>query len=251
MPMSTHNAFTIAFMTGIVPAITLIYFTLKDYEKYINDKFMFFSILTGLFLGTLVSFFHLIISVEESLMTSIVVFALVIVSFALFENLVKVVFVQLKRFEAKYDTTYYGAIFGIIIGASITMGRTYEFFVRDLTSPEIVGIFLFAVAAIFMNGAAGGWIGYGCHKRDMRWTFISVVLISLPFNTLIFFWYLFNYMIRVGSFEPGWGDVNMVAMAMIYGVAVFLYVYYRIMPESLPLKYQRERLREARKEYQK
>jgi hypothetical protein len=189
-------------------------------------------------------------SVEPSLSASLIVFALVIISFAIFEGLVKVVFVQLKRFEAKYDTTYYGAIFGIIIGASITMGRTYEFFVRDLTSFEIAGIFLFALAVIFMNGAAGGWLGYGVHKRDLRWSFISVVLISLPFNTLVFIWYLFNYLNReYANIEPGIGDVNIILIAAIYGIAAFLYVYYRILPEALPLKYQRERLREARKQY--
>ncbi|UCH89781.1 MAG: hypothetical protein JSV49_03805 [Thermoplasmata archaeon] len=246
MPLSMHNAFTIAFITGIVPAITLLYYTLKEYEKYINDKFMFFAILTGLFLGTLVSFFHLIMWGTWALNYTIVSFALIIISFAIFEGLVKVVFVQLRRFEAKFDTTYYGATFGIIIGASITMGRTYQFFVEDVNIYQIVSIFLFAIAIIFMNGGTGAWLGYGCHKRDMRWTFITVVLVSLPFNTLLFFWYLFTL-----AFSASIDHVVLIAMVMMYGIGVYLYAYFSIMPKALPLKYQRERLKDARKAVKK
>jgi hypothetical protein len=248
MAMSLHNAFTMAFLIGIVPAITLLYFTLKSYEKYINDKHLFFAILTGLFLGTLVAFFHLAIwGSDVAKSYSIITLILLIVSFAIFEGLVKVVFVQLKRFEAGFETTYYGATFGLIIGASVTMGRTYlTFFVYDVTVYDVVGVLLFAMAIIFMNGATGAWLGYGHHKRDLKWSFITVIFICMPFNAMIFIWYLFPL-----YFAPSADLVELIAIALAYAAAVYLYAYYRIMPEALPFKYQKERLRDARKAFRK
>jgi len=241
MALPTHTAFTIAFLIGIVPAITLLYYTLKEYESTLKDELLFFSILTGLFLGIVVSFFHLVISAELPYL-NIITLVLVVVSFALFENIVKVVFVQLRRFGAEFTTTYYGATFGIIVGASITMGRTYEFFSSDLAVVEMVGIVIFALAIIFMNGATGAWIGFGHHDQNLRWSLISAILVSIPFNLLVFWWYLFHY-----AFEPDFEDLTLIGGALAYAVFVFMYSYFRIMPEALPEKERRKRLRERRK----
>jgi membrane-associated HD superfamily phosphohydrolase len=244
MALAMHNAFTVAFMIAIVPAITVLYFTLKRYERYLNDKHLFFSIITGLFLGILVSVFHLAISASGALTGSIFNFVLIIISFAIFENIVKVVFVQLSRFERKFEVTFYGATFGLILGSSITMGRTYAIFSQDIAIYDIIGIGLFAVAILFMNGGMGAYIGYGHHKSDMRWTMISAVFISMPFNLFLFLWYTFQF------YWPGSSDNPMlVAIAMVYGVGVFIYMYNRVLPAALPLKHKRELLKEARKKY--
>jgi len=242
MALSTHNAFTLAFLIAIVPAITLLYYTLKNYERYLNDKHLFFSIITGLFLGILVSFFHLVISSVNVLIGNILNFVLIIISFAIFENLVKVVYVQLRRFERKFDITFYGATFGIILGASITMGRTYAIFSSDISVYEIVGIFLFAVAILFMNGGMGAYIGYGHYKNDMRWTVLTAIFLSLPFNLLVFLWYLLPLF-----FPANIEDVVIIAFAMVYGIGVFAYMYIKVMPAALPLKFKRELLKEARR----
>ena len=244
MALAMHNAFTVAFMIAIVPAITILYFTLKKYERYLNDKHLFFSILTGLFLGVLVSFFHLVISSAGILIGNILNFALIIISFAIFENLVKVVFVQLKRFEGKFDIVFYGATFGLILGSSITMGRTYAIFVEDVNIYDIIGISLFAVAVLFMNGGMGAYIGSGILKKEVKWTMLSAVMISLPYNLIIFLWYIFQLYWPHSSDNPA-----LVAIATIYGVGVFLYMYNKVLPEALPLKYKRELLKEARRKY--
>lgn len=242
MALSGQMSFTIAFLIGLIPAFVLLYITLVNYEKYINDKFMFFAILTGLFLGTLVSFFHLILSTEPAVYSSLLVFIMVIISFAIFENLVKIVFVQLKRFGAEYDTTYYGATFGIVIGASITIGRTYAIFSGDLGVSEIIAILLFALGIILMNGAMGAWLGYGCHKRDLKWSFIYAVLISIPFTFFVFLWYIVS-----ATPPPSPEDPVLIGIGFGYALVAFLYAYYRIMPEALPLKHKRHRVREARR----
>jgi hypothetical protein len=107
----------------------------------------------------------------------------------------------------------------------------------------MIGIFMFAIAIIFMNCATGTWLGYGVYQHDVKWTFITVVLVSIPFNFIIFLWYL------ISSFNPTIEDVILISIAMGYGIIVFLYTYFKIMPEALPEKYHRERLRDSRKEF--
>jgi hypothetical protein len=46
-------------------------------------------------------------------------------------------------------------------------------------------------------------------------------------------------------------DVILISLGTIYGVIIYLYAYYKIMPETLPLKYKRERLKDARKALKK
>jgi hypothetical protein len=243
MALATHMAFSIAFIIGIVPAWIVLYYILKEYEQYLKDNLLFFSILTGLFLGLMVSFFHLVVSaymVDPGV--GLIVFALVIIAFAIFENLVKIVIVQLKRFEGGFETTYYGTTFGIIVGASVTMGRTYAILSGEVSAIMIVGIFLYALAIILMNGSMGAWLGYGVYKKDLRWSFISTILVSIPFNFIVFVWYFFMMGIELEV-----TDLLIVGIALAYGVILFIYTYNRILPEALPEKKRRERLREKRK----
>ena len=90
----------------------ILFYTVKDYENYFEDRHFFFALLVSLFLSVLAGFFHIAILSSISFLFDIIGFIIIICSLAIFETLVKVVIINLPRFGRKYDTTFYGASFG-------------------------------------------------------------------------------------------------------------------------------------------
>jgi len=121
MPFASHLAMSIGFFAGIIPAVIIIFMTLKEYDEYYEDKHFFFLLVLGLFAGTMTAliYYWSIIYLGQNL--SLLTLPLIIVGFAIYEILLFTIILSMKRFGGKYDLTYYGVVFGGSIGAVLNM----------------------------------------------------------------------------------------------------------------------------------
>ena len=235
MAYGSQAAFMFAFILGFVPMMLLLYYTLKDYEDYFEDKQLFFALLIALFLGTLGAVFHIGIGITYN----IVEVMIIIVGVAIFENIVKVTVLKLKRYGKKYDTTYYGVSFGLGFGAMIVVGKSYEYFLYPppdvgVTVGGVIGLILFAVTVSLLHGALGPWIGYGIYQDDLLRYVSIAVMIQIPINFLLFLWYAVD-------------EWPLMAVTGLCAFALYRYVFQNILSKALPPDLKKHRRRAIRR----
>ncbi|RLF30444.1 MAG: protease PrsW, partial [Thermoplasmata archaeon] len=159
---------------GIVPALIILYFTLKGYEEYFKDKKIFLSFVAGLLAG----FFSIIF---ESFVRNFGVISLIIL-IPFFEQIVKTSILNSRLARGTEGAPIYGATLGLGFGSILTP-FSIAIYASKWSGLEIVGlsiVTLGAIGFIFFHGATGIYIGYGV-KSDRVWRyFIYAVLFQIP-----------------------------------------------------------------------
>ncbi|NYT12260.1 MAG: hypothetical protein GKC03_06905 [Methanomassiliicoccales archaeon] len=174
----------IAGAAGFAPAVVLMYYTLKDYtypaveKPFFDDRKAFGIFAIGLVIGTI------IYAIQSWFPLGLLLIALV---FAVLEELIKLVILNLPRFQGKLDTPFYGITLGLGIGATMGFGAFYLTIgqLGDLTAFSWVVLIVIAIQFVLLHGATGGMIGMGV-ARKMPWPyFAQATLIHLAYNLLM------------------------------------------------------------------
>ncbi|KAA0004441.1 MAG: protease PrsW [Thermoplasmata archaeon] len=159
---------------GIVPALIILYFTLKGYEEYFKDKKIFLSFVAGLLAG----FFSIIF---ESFVRNFGVISFIIL-IPFFEQIVKTSILNSRLARGTEGAPIYGATLGLGFG-SIFIPFSMIIYASRWGRLDIIDISIVTLGAIgfiFFHGATGIYIGYGV-KSDRVWRyFIYAVLFQIP-----------------------------------------------------------------------
>jgi len=159
---------------GIVPALIILYFTLKGYEEYFKDKKIFLSFVAGLLAG----FFSIIF---ESFVRNFGVISFIIL-IPFFEQIVKTSILNSRLARGTEGAPIYGATLGLGFG-SIFIPFSMIIYASRWGRLDIIDISIVTLGTIgfiFFHGATGIYIGYGV-KSDRVWRyFIYAVLFQIP-----------------------------------------------------------------------
>jgi hypothetical protein len=199
---------------GIIPALVILYISLKGYEGQYKDKHVFLTFAIGIILGFIVALARLLINP----LPLMVVF---IVLFAFFEQLFKTIVLNVGRLQEKRETTIYGLSLGLGFGSVFTPflliagGASIEagYYFVSLVSIGAIGIILF-------HGATGAYIGYGIYSGKLTKYLLTAIILQLPFNALI----------DMTRFYPNIYFPHFQIILVLYGLLIFLYVFKKIMP---------------------
>ena len=156
---------------GVIPALVLLYISLKRYDGMYKDKIMFLMFIAGLIAGVL--------SIVLEYATLGVGF-LAIVLFPVLEQLFKTIILNLKRFQNKKETPIYGLSLGLGFGSVFT---PYYIIVTSLHYDNVNALYLALAASIgiiILHGATGVLIGFGVYKSNLLKYFILAVVLYLP-----------------------------------------------------------------------
>ncbi len=167
----------------------LLYYTLKDYtypnveKPFFDDRkvFMFFAF--GIVLGMVL---FAVESYGQSASSAETVVAVVLV-FAVFEELLKLVILNFPRFQRKVDTAFYGLSMGLGMAATFTFASVYVSLL-DLESPkalEIVVFSLLGVQFVLLHGATTSMIGIGVARGQARGYFTQALLMHISYSLLM------------------------------------------------------------------
>ena len=243
MAIPAQLAFTTSFLIGIVPVFVILFYTVKNYEKYFEDRHFFFALLTSLFLSVVAGFVHILIYAGLPAFFDIVGFAVILIGLAIFETMVKLVFANLPRFKREYDTTFYSASFGFGFASFIVIAISYINITGELGASveSILSLVMFGLGVVFIQGALGIYLGYGVHKHELTLYAFYAVLMQLPFNFVLLLWYI---ALRVPPVSSGW---ELTIVAALYAFGVYYYIYTEILPLALPEDLRKHRRRSIRK----
>ena len=197
---------------GIIPALILLYISLKGYEGLYKDKTIFLTFVIGIIAG--------FVSVLMEYYTAGVGMLFMIILFPVLEQLFKTIILNVGRLQEKRETTIYGLSLGLGFGSIFTPFAI-------IVSNSQGGIYTLSIALtvlgsfgiILLHGATGVCIGYGVYQRELPKYFIFAVFLYLPVTA--------SYL--TVPFGLGYLQLGLVP----YGLVVYWYATKKIMPQIL------------------
>ena len=198
---------------GIIPAMIILYISLKGYEKYYKEKTIFIMFIIGIISGVMVAVIRYLINPFPYLIIYIVIFAF-------FEQLLKTIILNIGRFQGKKETVIYGLALGLGFGSAFTpfLVITASAVTNDLTFLLLVGFG--SLGFIFFHAASTTYIGYGIYKFKLTKHLTIAILLQLPFNILADAIRVYNseYLTTYSS------------LIVLYGLVLFCYISKKILP---------------------
>jgi hypothetical protein len=246
MVFSQHLAMSIGFFAGVLPAITLVFMTLKDYDEYFEDKNFFFTMVIGLFAGIVSSVIYYWSLFYLSVNLTLVVLISLIVGLAIYEMMIIMIVLLMKRFKAKYDITYYGVVFGGSFAGLLGMFSIYAFLgINDLTQYAALSMGLLVITLPMMYISMGAIMGFGIQKGELFMTSFKVIVLKSLFNIMFIFWFIGFF-----AWKPyhGW---EWMFFGFIFAAVAYYYSYTYILPSTLPDELRRHKRRMTRKRKRK
>lgn len=168
---------------GVGPALVLMFYTLRDYtypqveRPFFDDRKLFLMLAVGMVIGVVVyvlqSYFDL----------GFILFALL---FAVLEELIKLVILNMPRFSRKLDTSFYGFALGLGIGSTMAFGAVfYTMQQSDMDLLAWITVLVLAVQMVLLHASTGALIGTGSARGEMWGYFAQAGLVHIGFNLLM------------------------------------------------------------------
>ena len=202
---------------GIIPALLLLFISLKGYDGYYKEKTIFLTFVIGIILGVITIIIRLLINPQSYLIVFIIIYAF-------FEQLIKLIILNIGRLQYKKETIIYGLSIGLGFGTIFTpfliiAGGFYG--QNDITFLSLVAFGSFGF--ILFHAASGVFIGFGVYSGKIIKYLLFVILLQIPFNLLAEYtrFYLSDYF--------AYFQIALV----LYGAIIFTYVIKKIMPRII------------------
>ncbi len=214
-------------VAGFGPSMALLYYTLRDYtspgveKPFFDDRKLFSFFALGIVLGMVIYAFEVYGQTISSAYTALIL----IVGFAVMEELMKLVVLNFPRFQRKVDTAFYGLSMGLGIAATYTFALVYSYLSglgRTPMAAELVAASLLGLLFVVLHGSTTTLIGIGVTRGDVKGYFSEALLIHLVFALLYE-----SFFVRILG-EP-WDVAWLVVAGLVAG-----YGYWKMHTVSLP-----------------
>lgn len=237
------DPFLVGVLFGFVPAMGFLYIILHNYQRFFEEKRVFKTFFVGLVAGFLIALFENLFGPGAALnpeaddalaLAGVVLMALL---FGLFETMVAMAVLNWKSFRVRKDTAFYGASFGLGVGAVIAVfvvGRSVPILTAGRTGWEevylLVLLGLYFMGAILMHAGAYVWVGQGVVERNLVVAGTKSTL-ALGAYTLIFF--------IQPRLPPAWASALLV-LALAGAIAFIGYILRTVLDQVVPIEVLRE-----------
>ncbi|MEA3458734.1 MAG: protease PrsW [Candidatus Thermoplasmatota archaeon] len=203
---------------GIIPALVLLYISLKGYEGIYKEKTIFITFILGIIVG--------VVSIIIEYLT-LAIGMLSIILFPILEQMFKTMILNLRRLQGKRETTVYGLSLGVGFGSVFI---PYYIIITTLSQTgdlyTISSAFLGSLGILLLHGSTGVAVGYGVYSSKLPKYFIISILLYLP----VFI--LYSGLISIAYLPIG---------LLPYGIVVYWFVTSKIMPQILNRDQRRKR----------
>lgn len=238
--MATQLDFLAALAMGIGPALLLVWFSLRRFDRprveatLFDDRRVFGFLAVGMIFGVFASVLARAMP-RFDLASSV----LAVGASFLVEELFKVVALNRKGYQGRFDTTFTGVSLGAGLAATTAMATIYWNVTGSLGVPDLfVTFLLFSVTMNLVHVDTGVLIGFGAARKEMGRPLGKALAIRGAHAGFLF-------PLLVGAPNP-W---SLVAASTSTGFAllVFYYAYAVLLPATLPQDLQRKARRERRR----
>ena len=232
--------FSIAFLLGIVPAILVLWISLRRFsyplapKSLFDDRKVFFAFAVGLAFGAVSGSLTLAVSTSG--------FGIVVplIAVALFEEGFKLVYLNRRGYRGRFDTTFYGVSLGVGSAATLVMSSVFTNS-GLLQSPDVPalagGLLLFGLSLTCILASTGAIIGFGASQSKVLGYYVRAFLVRFSHLAILMFFFL-----HTPRDDPRLAVASLAASLLFAGI-VYAFVYREVLPETLPKDIRRELLR--------
>ena len=196
---------------GIIPALFLLFLGLKGFDGYYKDKIVFLSFIIGIILGV-------ISAAMEILSLSLGI--LIIVLFPILEQILKLIILNVSRFQKQKSTVIYGLSLGLGFGSVFTpisiILANFETDSIIIIASVIIGSF----GIILLQAGTGIILGYGVFTGKILKYFLLTIIIHIPFTA----WFFLTGIYQIEQTQ---------ILLIFYGLVVYWYSSNKIMKNIL------------------
>lgn len=215
-------------VAGFAPALALLFLTLRKYtypaveKPFFDDRKLFAFFALGIVLGMLIFAFESWGQTASSVETLI----LLILGFAAMECLLKLVILNLPRFQRKVDTAFYGVSMGLGISSTYTFATIYvsALSLETVTAVDMVAYSLMGLQLVLLHGATTTFIGIGVARGEVKPYLAEAMLVHIAYNLFMVPFFMYEIV------EP---PLNLLGLA--FASAVVVYGYAKVYRLSLPV----------------
>jgi hypothetical protein len=163
---------------GIIPALVLLFISLKGYDGYYKDKIIFLTFVIGLIIGV-------IAVIIEAYTATIGVYFIIL--FPILEQLFKTIILNIGRFHGKKETPIYGLSLGLGFGsiflpASLILLNIQGVYDDISITLSIIG----SIGIILIHASTGICIGYGVYIYSLAKYLLFAIILYIPVTGLTF-----------------------------------------------------------------
>jgi hypothetical protein len=225
----------VAMILCFIPALILLFVMLYRYEGCFDDRKLFMTFAGGMFLGIVALLFEIsnIFSLNGSDFTGVIS----IFGIAFLHEALKTMVLNLKRFQGKFDTTFYGLSIGLGFGAIYGFYAISSQLIKGIDVELFIINTIMVIGIIQFHGALGLMIGYGVSLRKTFRYFGYAILFHIILNAVFFGYLSVSIKILVG----------LTVFTVIYGTLLLVYDAKMLLPKSLPEKMRKQKRRMLRK----
>lgn len=199
---------------GIIPALVLLYWVLKDWQGEYVEKTLFIMFILGIVVGFIASV------IEIFTLTSGI---LIIILFPILEQIMKTMVLNLPRFHNKKSTVLYGLALGLGFGSIFTPVSMLLASIQATSLLVISAILVGSIGIILMQGATGLIIGYGIYEGNLSKHYLIAVLLYVPVSL----WFFLTGFYHIEQYQIG---------IILYGILIYWYVLKTYMKPVIALK---------------
>ncbi len=238
--MVTQADFFIALILGVTPALAVLWFSLRPFDRpkvehtLFDDRRVFGSLAVGMIFGVFASALNLLLP-RENLGASVLVLAGIL----LFEEAFKVVYLNRRKYRGRFDTTFYGVPLGVGAASTAVVASAVWTAAGSLYAPESLALFaLFSLGLSLVNGASGTLIGFGASRGLTRKPLAQALAVRYGHAA-----FLFPFLL--GAANP-WSFLS-VLTSLGFALILYAFAYGELLPGTLPEDLRRKIRRERRR----
>jgi hypothetical protein len=202
--MQTHNMTNgfipeSSLLLGIIPALILLYYSIKEWQGKFTEKTLFIMFVIGIISGFIVAIIQSQISFTIELL----------ILYPFLEQIVKTMILNLKRYQEKQETIIYGLGLGLGFGSIYPPASLILLQDGITATSDLLFILLGSIGLVFLHGVTGAIIGYGIYQGKLPKYYLYAVGILIIANII-----RLEYMLQ-------W--IN-----LVLGIGLFWYIYRKI-----------------------
>ncbi len=159
---------------GIIPALILLYISLKDWQDHYTEKTLFIMFILGIIIGFIVVLIQLFYDL-----------LIIILIFPFLEQIIKTMILNLRRFQAKQATVMYGLGFGLGFGSIYPPTFLILFSQAEMSNFILISTLIGSLGLLLIHGATAALIGYGIYQGKLLNFYVYSVLMLIGANLLM------------------------------------------------------------------
>jgi hypothetical protein len=228
---------------GLAPTLVALWFTLRKYDYPFVEKTLFDSrrvfllLAVGIVFGMVVNIFYATILVPRDLL----IILLISSGLALFEEMFKFIVLNMKSYQLRFDSVFYGFSLGVGISSTFVLSHVYF----SLIGPSPVSpvtwasLVIYSVTLCLIHGSTGTIIGFGAAKGRPWFYFMEAMIVRI---------FLIIALIPViADMGEEWLKMVSLIVALFASIYVYRYIYRDVIPDSIPEKIRRRKRLESRR----